>query len=84
MCRYVESLGASPALLPQVPIIFDTVDLQFLRDARVQQQQDREEAKAGAEAQQGGGSWDFSLLDARSISAWLDKQPAKSPVRQQR
>lgn len=69
----------------QVPIIYDTVDLHFIREARLALMQQQVQALAQESSQDStAASWGSTAVDLPAIQAWLETQPAHSALKRSR
>eukprot|EP00887_Chlorella_sp_A99_P006816 scaffold2.g6816.t1 len=76
---YQRARDALAAACPGVPIIYDTVDLHFLREAR------DVISALNASAKSGAAAWDFDRVGTAHVVEWLEAQgPESTGVRERR
>ena len=63
---FKDTLKALKAQCPDMPVVFDTVDIHFLREARVAL------TESSPDALQASRSWDFTRTSLRYVTEWID------------
>ena len=73
---FAGSLEALKAQCPDIPVVYDTVDIHFLREARVALTESSPDAlsltESSPDALQASRSWDFTRTSLRHVTEWID------------
>lgn len=64
---FKNSLRALKAQCPDIPVVFDTVDIHFLREARLAL------TASSPDSLQASRSWDFTRTSLRYVTEWIDR-----------
>lgn len=81
---FQASEGALKEQCPDAPIIYDTVDLHFLREAREALTSKLTTSTADSQQQQ-HSVWDFKRLDLAAVTSWMESSaPATEETRRRR